>query len=112
MGISTHVLDTESGLPAAGVPVALFRLEPEGWTQVERAATDSDGRVKHLLPPERALAPGTFRIRFDTGSYYAARGVSGLYPFVEIAFVVVDATRHFHIPLLLSANGYTTYRGS
>ncbi len=112
MGISTHVLDTATGLPASEVPVALQREAAIGWVTVHAATTDMDGRVKHLLPPEQTLVAGTYRIRFETASYYAAHRLAGLYPYVEITFTVANADRHLHIPLLLTANGYTTYRGS
>lgn len=112
MGISTHILDTALGLPATGVPVSLSREDAGRWPTIHTAQTDGDGRLKHLLPEEQALVEGTYRIRFDTAGYYAAQGMRGLYPFVEITFTVSDPGRHFHIPLLLTANGYTTYRGS
>ncbi len=112
MGISTHIIDTALGLPATEVPVTLSRYDAGAWTILRSASTDADGRVKQLLPPPEFATPGTYRLRFDTESYYAKTGVRGLYPFVEIAFTVADAAEHFHIPLLLTANGYTTYRGS
>ena len=111
MGISTHILDTTAGRPAAGVAVSLARAADAGqWTMLDRGATDADGRCRFRLPNE--LAPGTYAVRFETGAYYAAQKVAGLYPWVEIAFQVAPGEPHYHIPLLLTANGYTTYRGS
>ena len=111
--ISTHVLDTALGRPAAGVPVRLERRERgDLWESLNSAQTDSDGRCKDLLPESLALSEGTYRLVFDTGAYYANQRVKGLYPLVEITFEVRAGESHFHIPLLLSPNGYTTYRGS
>jgi 5-hydroxyisourate hydrolase len=111
--ISTHVLDTARGKPAAGVPVRLQRQNSSGkWTTLRSALTDEDGRCSELLPEGASLAAGAYRLSFDTGNYFAACGVDGLYPVVEILFRVRNGETHFHIPLLLSPNGYTTYRGT
>jgi len=111
--ISTHVLDTATGKPAAGVPVRLQRQNSSGnWTTVSSARTNEDGRCTELLPEGASLAAGAYRLSFDTAIYFAACGVDGLYPAVEILFRVRNGETHFHIPLLLSPNGYTTYRGS
>jgi 5-hydroxyisourate hydrolase len=111
--ISTHVLDTAKGKPAAGVPVSLERLESSGkWLSLALSQTDQDGRCGELLPHSASLVEGVYRLTFDTASYFAACGVDGLYPSVEVLFRVRSSETHFHIPLLLSPNGYTTYRGS
>ncbi len=112
MGISTHILDTHLGRPAADVPISLSRWQQEQWLPVAEDRTDADGRCRHLLPEGSAFETGLYRIRFDTAAYYKAQRLTGLYPYVEIAFEVRDTHRHYHIPLLLTANGYTTYRGS
>ena len=105
MGISTHILDTSTGRPAAGVSITLtFHNQPPIHAQ-----TDPDGR--HRFFPD-APAPGVYILRFNTALYYVAQGVDGLYPYVEIPFIVTSGQTHYHIPLLLTANGYTTYRGS
>ena len=111
-GISTHVLDISLGRPAAGVKVTLELRDNDGWTELSIQATDSDGRVKQMLPPDVQLQTGDYRLSFGTQGYFSARGVQGLYPFVQITFTVIDSVSHFHIPLLLTANGYSTYRGS
>lgn len=111
MGISTHVLDIAAGLPAAGIGLTLERFSGGVWKRLLQSATDSDGRCGQLLVDGVSAEPGEYRVRFETRPYYAARGVRCLYPYVEIAFEVTDE-RHYHIPLLLAANGYTTYRGS
>ncbi|MBS1822563.1 MAG: hydroxyisourate hydrolase [Acidobacteria bacterium] len=113
MGISTHILDTALGRPAAGVAVSLLRADGgDGWQPLSAQHTDGDGRCRQMLPDGMELAAGQYRLRFDTGSYYAAQALQGLYPFVEITFTVRESDRHLHIPLLLTANGYTTYRGT
>lgn len=112
MGISTHILDTALGRPATGVPIALARMRSNEWSPINNATTDQDGRCKHLLPSTQTLQPGTYRIRFETAVYYKQHQLDGLYPYIEIVFEVTDDEQHYHIPLLLAANGYTTYRGS
>jgi 5-hydroxyisourate hydrolase len=112
MGISTHILDTALGRPAAEVPVSLAIWQSAEWVLLNSATTDADGRAKHLLPADQPLTEGLYRARFETAVYYDAKGLEGLYPFVEIVFEIRDADQHFHIPLLLTANGYSTYRGS
>jgi 5-hydroxyisourate hydrolase len=111
--ISTHVLDTAQGRPAKNVPVRLERQESNGeWRVLNVLRTDSDGRCAQMLPENEALAAGNYRLAFDTAGYHLAQNAHGLYPVVEIAFQVRDGESHFHIPLLLSPHGYTTYRGS
>jgi 5-hydroxyisourate hydrolase len=111
--ISTHVLDTAKGKPAARVPVRLERQDSSGsWSAVGSAKTDQDGRCAQLLPEGENLREGIYRLAFDTASYFAASKQDGLYPAVEVTFQVRSGESHFHVPLLLSPNGYTTYRGS
>jgi len=113
MTITTHVLDTARGEPAAGIPIVLEFKAPGGWERRGAGRTDADGRLRTLIaggsPP---LAAGVYRITFDTGAYFAARGVEGFYPEVSILFDVRDASAHYHVPLLVSPYGYSTYRGS
>jgi 5-hydroxyisourate hydrolase len=111
MGLSTHILDTALGRPAANVPLALFQQTASGWQPIGEGVTDADGRCKTLLGPN-TLQAAVYKIRFDTAHYYGLQNLTGLYPSVEIAFTITDPTQHYHIPLLLTANGYTTYRGS
>jgi 5-hydroxyisourate hydrolase len=112
MGISTHILDTALGRPAEGVPATLERLADGAWIALNEAITDSDGRCKYLLPLGALVEPAVYRVHFQTSVYYAKQELQGLYPYVEIVFEVIDSEQHYHIPLLLTANGYTTYRGS
>jgi len=107
--ITTHVLDVARGRPASGVPIVLEIQRGGAFEEVGRGATDEDGRLRTLAPNiERA----TYRIRFDTGAYFHAHGTEGFYPEVTVVFAVRDETSHYHVPLLLSPYGYSTYRGS
>lgn len=111
MGLSTHILDTALGKPAAGVPLVLSRQTAGAWVEAGQAVTDADGRCRTLLG-DAPLQTGIYRLRFGTAPYFAKQGLTPLYPYVEIVFTVADPTQHHHIPLLATANGYTTYRGS
>lgn len=111
MSITTHILDTSSGRPAAGVQVRLETRDGEGWRQLGSGRTDDDGRAKDLLGEGR-LERGTFRLTFATGDYFRSRGVEGFHPEIAIVFQVTDPGEHHHVPLLVSPFGYTTYRGS
>jgi 5-hydroxyisourate hydrolase len=112
MGISTHILDTATGRPAVGVALSLARRDGAAWTPLQHVHTDEDGRARHLLPDHFVLEPGVFRLRFETGPYFAQHNLKGLYPTIDIVFEIENPTQHYHIPLLLTPNGYTTYRGS
>jgi 5-hydroxyisourate hydrolase len=111
-GITTHVLDTAAGRPAAGVPVTLHAREHDGWVEVGAGVTGPDGRLAGLAPAGATLRAGLHRLVFDTGAYFAKRGQAGFYPEVSVVFEVTDPADHYHVPLLLSPWGYTTYRGS
>jgi 5-hydroxyisourate hydrolase len=110
--ITTHVLDVSLGRPAAGVPVLLEVEEAgTGWKELKRAETDKDGRLRDLLALG-ALVEGTYRLTFDIDAYFATCKVEALYPQVSVVFTVRNANERYHIPLLLSPFGYSTYRGS
>ena len=115
MGLSTHILDTSLGRPAANVPITLseFRDSAKGgsWHKIGSASTDSDGRCKTLLG-EHPLVATAYKLHFNVGEYFHRLHTPALYPYVEIVFHISDPSQHYHIPLLLTANGYTTYRGS
>lgn len=108
--ITTHVLDTASGRPARAMSVVLERLEGS-FIEVGKGITNDDGRVLDLLPGG-ATAVGTYRINFDTGTYYRAQGGTCFYPLVSITFEISASDEHYHVPLLLSPYAYSTYRGS
>jgi 5-hydroxyisourate hydrolase len=109
--ISTHILDISLGKPATGVPVTLEKKEGGGYLRLHTGTTDADGRIKDLVPDGK-LAVGTYRVTFDTGAYFSSLGVQGFYPEASVVFVVRDANAHYHVPLLLSQYGFSTYRGS
>lgn len=111
--ITTHVLDTAEGRPATGIAVRLeVETSPGVWKLVGQGATDADGRVGKLLGEGAALAAATYRLTFDTGAYFAGRGQQSFYPQVSVVFTVREPGQHYHVPLLLSPFGYSTYRGS
>ena len=112
MGISTHILDTSLGRPAAGGPVTLEARRGSGWETVGTARTDADGRARGLAPEELPLFAGTMRLRFEVAEYFKAQGRAAFFPVVEIVFEVAAPSEHYHVPLLLSPFGYSTYRGS
>jgi 5-hydroxyisourate hydrolase len=103
-GISTHVLDTSVGLPAQGIKVQLFF---EGQ-EIAASVTDQDGRISTLLPPGVLLRAGVYQVVFAVGSRWA----DSFYPEVSVTFVVKEVATHYHVPLLISPYGFTTYRGS
>ncbi len=111
--ITTHVLDTSRGRPAAGVPVLLEVQEgASDWRAVGRGTTDDDGRLRTLLPDGDALQVGVYRLAFNTAQYFAGHGVDAFYPRVIIEFETAPGETHYHVPLLLNPFGYTTYRGT
>jgi len=110
--ITTHVLDTALGSPAEGITVTLYRVKKEeGDVEVGRAVTNSDGRVADLLPEGTPIS-GTYRIEFATAEYFAKSGRRSFYPRVDVFFEVTTDGGHYHVPLLLSPFGFSTYRGS
>lgn len=109
--ITTHVLDTAAGRPGKAIAIELERADDAGWHLVGGGITDDDGRLR-TLTPAGPVAPGTYRIRFQTAAYFATNAIAGFFPVVEIQFSVVDGAQHYHVPLLLSPFGYSTYRGS
>ncbi len=109
--ITTHVLDTSLGKPAAGLTVRLEKLSDERWIQVGSGVTDVDGRIVNLLPSDQLLLSTTYRLTFLTAEYFALRKQESIYPRVTVEFTA-SAGQHYHIPLLISPYGYTTYRGS
>jgi 5-hydroxyisourate hydrolase len=106
--ITTHVLDAVLGKPAAGISVRLEKREGGGWSAIASGMTDADGRCRGLAPD---AAQGTYRLTFETGTYLAGIGRTSIYPEIAITFNS-NGREHYHLPLLLSDNSYTTYRGS
>lgn len=110
--ITTHILDTSKGKPAANVPVFLDFQDHGEWQRVGSGATDADGRVKTLVSPEHELVTGIYRLEFRVSDYFDAEGIKSFYPYVKIVFCLDSLESHYHVPLLLNPFGYSTYRGS
>ncbi|RTQ50060.1 hydroxyisourate hydrolase [Hymenobacter gummosus] len=110
--LTTHILDTTKGRPAADVTVVLYTPLPgDGWLEMTRGVTNHDGRIPDLLSPGLRLPVGMYKLKFFTQEYFDRAATTTFYPFVEITFTVTDAA-HYHVPLLLTPYGYSTYRGS
>lgn len=105
--ITTHVLDTATGRPAAGCPISLSK----SGTVIASGITNADGRIADLLEPG-TLVPGRYCMTFDTAAYFAQTKTEAFYPVVPVHFVITAIDEHYHVPLLLSPYGYSTYRGS
>lgn len=114
--LTTHVLDTASGLPAAGMTVTLFRLDGAGRTELRQMRTNADGRTDAPILPKDEFATGTYELIFEVGPYLDRQGIPPETPrfldTVPIRFGISDAEAHYHVPLLVSPFGYSTYRGS
>jgi 5-hydroxyisourate hydrolase len=115
MGISTHILDTALGRPVSNIALKLFEFRDNvaggGWHEIGSGRTDPDGRCKSLLG-SHPLHATDYKLYFSTSEYFYSQKQPWLYPYVEIVFTVADPKQHYHIPLLLTANSYATYRGS
>ena len=110
--ITTHVLDTSIGQPAEGIRIMLQEeIEEEVWNDVAIGVTNSDGRIANFIAKDRTIQPGIYRMHFDIRSYFETHNKKVFYPEVVVMFEISN-TRHYHIPLLLSPFGYSTYRGS
>ncbi len=111
--ITTHILDTSTGNPGAGIPVVLERkTHTSGWKDIADGITDVDGRINDLISPTEVFLPGHYRLIFETGAYFLLSSVECFFPQITVSFVVKDPMQHYHVPLLLSPFGYSTYRGS
>ncbi len=109
--ITTHVLDTSIGKPAQGIAIALELNNSGNWKKIASGVTNTDGRIGDLLPNEKILDAGVYRLVFNTASYFENQDIKTFYPQVTIEFEIIDAS-HYHVPLLLNPFGYSTYRGS
>ena len=109
--ITTHVLDTRLGQPARQLAITLSKQENSTWQELASGVTNNDGRIADLLE-KGSLQPGIYQMHFDTGAYHEALCVEGFYPEAVITFEIKSVDQHYHIPLLLSPFGYSTYRGS
>jgi len=111
-GISTHVLDTARGRPATGIAVSLEMRVGSEWSRLASATMDENGRANNLIPTAAPFERGTYRLIFEVAAYFRAQGVEAFYSQVSVTFEVRNSDEHYHVPLLLSPWGYTTYRGS
>lgn len=109
--ISTHVLNNAIGEPAVGLSIAVYFQREEKWDLIATGTTNQDGRLPDLYEPEGGIQAGIYRIRFSTGDYFSSLGVKPFYPWAEVVFTAAE-DQSYHIPLLLSNFGYSTYRGS
>ncbi|MBL7738842.1 MAG: hydroxyisourate hydrolase [Chitinophagaceae bacterium] len=109
--LTTHILDTTAGKPAAGVSVVLLQEKQGQWKEMATGITNADGRIPDLLKKETVLEQGTYKMRFETSAYFEKNKIRTFYPYVEIVFGITSA-EHYHVPLLLNPFGYSTYRGS
>lgn len=110
--ISTHVLDTALGRPAAGIRVTIERVGDETGPALGEGTTDADGRLRELVDPGASLGAGVYQLRFAVADYFARTGRAAFYPEVIVVFRVAPSNEHYHVPVLLSPFGYSTYRGS
>ncbi len=110
--ITTHILDTTRGLPAQNVPISLYAQHGNDWQKLGGGVTNGDGRLPGLLADDVKLPAGIYRMHFQTSAYFEANEEVGFYPYVDIVFELDANGDHYHVPLLLTAYGYSTYRGS
>ncbi len=109
--LTTPVLDTSKGKPVHGVTIILYQQHKEDWKQLAVGVTNEDGRIPDFLQNDIVLESGVYKIKFETKEYFDKQGVQTFYPFVEITFTITG-NEHYHVPLLLTPFGYSTYRGS
>lgn len=110
--LSTHILDVNSGKPARGVSVKLFKYDEQNqsWQKIAENITDNNGRIANFLPKNKDNK-GIYKLIFETKHYFSSQNMPSIYPFVDVVFQI-DGSNHYHIPLTMSANGYATYRGN
>ncbi len=109
--LTTHILDTTKGKPAPGIHIILYNHKKEEWIEITKGVTNSDGRIPDLLKKGVVMELGMYKLRFETQGYFSKQSIQTFYPFVEITFQVTTE-EHYHVPLLLTPFGYSTYKGS
>ena len=109
--LTTHILDTTKGKPAQAVSIYLYQQHEDSWTELTIGTTNKDGRIPDLLRKDLILEPGIYKMKFETKEYFEKQGIQTFYPFIEIIFTITGS-EHYHVPLLLTPFGYSTYRGS
>ncbi|OJU78917.1 MAG: hydroxyisourate hydrolase [Acinetobacter sp. 39-4] len=110
--LSVHVLNLENGLPSAGVKVILEKQENSQWKELNQSTTNQQGRITALYPEDAALQKGIYKVTFKTGEWFRKNKQSSFFPEVPVIFSVDGNLEHYHIPLLISPYGYSTYRGN
>jgi len=110
--LSVHVLNLQTGLPSEGVSVLLDKKEGDKWIRLNSAVTNDNGRIAGLYPEGKDIEPGNYRVTFETGDYYAAQKQDTFFTDIPVIINVKKSGEHYHVPLLLSQYGYSTYRGS
>lgn len=110
--MSVHVLNIENGLPSPDVNVTLEQKQDDGWEELNAAVTGENGRINALYPEDMALENGTYRVTFDTGEWFENHDTETFFPEIPVVFAINGELDHYHIPLLLSPYGYSTYRGN
>nr|WP_291371233.1 MULTISPECIES: hydroxyisourate hydrolase [unclassified Acinetobacter] len=110
--LSVHVLNLDTGLPASNVAVVLEAQQGDKWTKLNEAKTNSEGRITDLYPKDTNLQKGIYKVTFKTGDWFKAKNQRSFFPEVPVVFVIDGSLEHYHIPLLLSPYGYSTYRGN
>jgi len=110
--LSVHILDLQSGQPTAGVNVTLEERDGQQWRTLSQGTTDTQGRVRALYPAGKQITAGAYRIVFKTGEHYARLRQPTFFDQIPVEFKVDNTAQHYHIPLLLSPYGYSTYRGN
>ncbi|HAT24844.1 MAG TPA: hydroxyisourate hydrolase [Pantoea septica] len=110
--ISVHVLNLQTGIPTAGVTVELDQNRNGDWVKLATGVTDANGRISALYPEGKQAEQGTYKVVFKTGDYYAGVKQKAFFPVIPVIFTIENTSQHYHVPLLLSPYGYSTYRGN
>lgn len=110
--LSVHVLNLENGLPSSGVTVMLEQQEGNNWTKLNSGVTNEQGRIVALYPEGKKLEEGVYRVTFETGEWFEKHDTATFFPEVPVIFTADASVEHYHIPLLLSPYGFSTYRGN
>lgn len=110
--LSVHVLNLENGLPSTNVKVVLEAQQNDKWTEINTGTTDEQGRIAELYPKDTPLQKGVYKVTFKTGDWFRQKNERSFFPEVPVVFVIDGSLEHYHIPLLISPYGYSTYRGN
>ncbi|MCE7065795.1 hydroxyisourate hydrolase [Dyadobacter sp. CY326] len=111
--LSSHILDISQGIPASGVPIRLEKMDTDKktWSVIDEKVTDANGRISDFLNSEKSGNEGIYKLTYLTADYFKSQNIESFYPFIEVVFEIKDS-KHYHVPITLSAYGYSTYRGN